>query len=80
MPLMASLTKGFTYVLAAQFQAIGVILAAWWFGEWLDKNHPLSFSWLAITLPVAILVIAQTFYVVVRRAYELSKTDDQKPK
>lgn len=73
MPLMASLTKAFTYVLAAQFQAIGLLLAAWWIGEWLDQNRPLSFSWLAITLPVSVLVMAHTFYVMIRRAHQLTK-------
>ena len=76
MPLMASLTKAFTYVLAAQFQAIGLIFTAWWIGDWLDKNHATSFSWLIVTLPVGIVVMGQTFYVMVRRAYLLTKTEE----
>ena len=74
---MGNITKAFTYVLAAQFQAVGIILAAWWIGDWLDHNMAQSFPWLAVTLPVGLLVIAQTFYVMVRRAYQLTKDKPQ---
>lgn len=73
MPLMASLTKAFTYLIAAQLQAIGLIIAAWWIGDWLNEQHPLPFNWYAITFPVAVLAVAQTFYMVIRHAYRMSK-------
>lgn len=73
MPLMASLGKAFTFLIAAQLQAIGIIMAAWWIGEWLNENHPLSFNWYAITFPIGVLAVAQTFYMVIRHAYRVSK-------
>jgi hypothetical protein len=72
---MASLGKAFTYVIAAQFQAIGLLLTAWWIGAWLDREHATSFSWMIVTMPVGILVMGQTFYVMVRRAYQLTKSE-----
>lgn len=77
MPLMASLTKAFTYVIAAQFQAIGVLMTAWWVGDWLDRNRAASFSWMAITIPVGVVVMGQTFYLMIRRAYQLTKTEER---
>ena len=44
-------------------------------GEWLNKNHQQSFNWMIVTFPVCVIVIAQTFYVMIRRAYLLTKDD-----
>ena len=43
MPIMGSLARAFTYVIAAQVQAIGLIFVAWWFGDALDLRYPKSF-------------------------------------
>ena len=76
---MGSLGKAFTYVIAAQFQAIGLLMTAWWVGDWLDRAHRASFSWQLVTLPVGVLVVAQTFYLMVRRAYLLTKERKEEP-
>ena len=65
---MASLSRALSYLIAAQFQAIGLILAAWWLGEWLNDHHPVSFNWYAVTFPVAVVGVGQSFYVVIRHA------------
>jgi tellurite resistance protein TehA-like permease len=78
---MASLSRALSYLIAAQFQAVGLILVAWWGGNWLNEQHPLSFNWYAITFPVATLAVAQTFYVVIRHALRQAKgeTGSRKP-
>ncbi len=70
---MSNLARAFSYLIAAQVQAIGLILAAWWVGDWANKSHPIFVSWYAITFPVAILGVAQTFYVVIRHAFAQEK-------
>lgn len=65
---MASLTRAFSFVIAAQFQAMAILGAAWWVGNYLNANHPISFNWYAVTFPVGVLAVAQTFYVIVKSA------------
>lgn len=65
---MANLGKAFTYLIAAQVQAVTFILMAYWVGDWLNKNHPIDFNWYILTFVVGVLGIAQTFYVVIRAA------------
>jgi hypothetical protein len=65
---MPSLARGFSYLIAAQVQAITFILMAWYVGQWANREHPIGVNWYVITFPVAILAVAQTFYVVIRAA------------
>jgi uncharacterized membrane protein len=65
---LANLGKAFTYLIAAQVQAVTLILMAYWVGDWLNKNHPMSFNWYVVTFVVGVFGIAQTFYVVIRAA------------
>lgn len=65
---MNSLARAFSYLIAAQVQAVALCMFAWWVGRWANENHPISVNWYAITFPVAVLAIAQVFYVVVRSA------------
>ncbi|MBM4251031.1 MAG: hypothetical protein FJ146_03595 [Deltaproteobacteria bacterium] len=65
---MANLGKAFTYLIAAQVQAVTFVLMAYWVGDWLNKNHPAAFNWYIVTFVVGVLGIAQTFYVVIRAA------------
>ena len=73
---MASLTRAFSYLIAAQFQALGLIFVAWWGGNWLNEHHPLSFTWYAITFPIVTIAVAQTFYVVIRQALTQAKSEE----
>lgn len=78
MLLMANLAKAFSYLIAAQVQAVGLILLAFWGGDWLNKNHPIGFNWYVVTFTVAVVAVAQTFYVVVKAAMSESKSDSPK--
>ena len=68
MLLMANFGKAFTYLMAAQVQAVGLIFLGYWAGTWLNENHPRDFNWFIVTFTIAVLGVAQTFYVVVKAA------------
>jgi hypothetical protein len=73
-PLMASLARAFTYVIAAQIQVVGFIFLAYWVGDWLNKSHPASFSWYWVTGVIGGLCSIQTFYVVIKAAMSAGKS------
>lgn len=58
--------RGFVYFLAAQIQAATLILGGYWLGKRLDVAYPWSKSWLIVILPLSIVIIAHTFYTVIR--------------
>jgi membrane protein DedA with SNARE-associated domain len=58
--------RGFMYFLAAQVQAATLILGGYWLGKELDKKQPWSQSWLMVIMPLALVIIAHTFYTVIR--------------
>lgn len=64
--MAGGLGRAFSVAIAAQFQALGILGLAWWAGEWLNENHQVSFNWYLLTFPMAVLMIAQTFYVLIR--------------
>lgn len=70
---MNSFAKAFTYLIAAQVQAVMLLLFAWYAGDWLNQKHAQSFNWYIVTFGVGILATAQTFYVVVRHAIRREK-------
>ena len=63
---MNNLSKAFGYLIAGQFQAATLIIAAWFVGEWLNSNYPQDFSWYLVTVPVGVLGVAHTFYILIR--------------
>ncbi len=67
------MARAFSYLIAAQVQAVALCLMAWWVGDWANQNHPIFVNWYAITFPVAVLGIAQTFYVVIRVTFAQNK-------
>ena len=75
MLLMANFGRAFSYLIAAQVQAVGLIFFAYWVGRWLNEHHPVSFSWYIVTFTVAVLGVAQTFYVVIKAALNQSRSD-----
>jgi positive regulator of sigma E activity len=80
---MSNLTKAFSYLIAAQVQAITLIVAAWWIGDYLNQHHPIGFSWFAITIPVGVIGVAHSFYVVIRYTLKQAKkaeNQEKKPK
>ncbi len=66
MVLMASLARAFSYLIAAQVQAVALIMGGYYVGEWLNHNYPKGFNWFIVTFIVAMLGVIQTFYQVIR--------------
>lgn len=58
--------RAFSVAIAAQFQALGILALAWLGGEWLNERYPKNFNWYLVTFLIAIVTIAQTFYVILR--------------
>jgi MFS family permease len=69
-------SKAFAYLIAAHVNSIGLILGSYWLGGWLNKNWPVSFSWLLITIPLGVLAIGHSFYLIVKTLIRISKDDD----
>lgn len=67
------MARALSYLIAAQVQAVALCMLAWWVGDWANQNHPMAVNWYAITFPVAVIAIGQTFYVVVRAAIRQNK-------
>lgn len=76
---MNKMVRGMSYLLAVNFEAVAVIFGAWMLAKWLDSNHPQQFRWMMVTLPVALLVIAHSFYMVIRALIRLEKGGSSTP-
>ena len=78
---MNKMTRGLSYLMGASFEAVALVIGAALAGKWLDTNYPQGFRWISITMPFCLLVIAHTFYVVLRAVVRLEKSgDDQRGK
>ena len=45
------------YVMAANFEAIGLFVGAGLIAEWLDKEYPREWPWSQVTILVAIVLL-----------------------
>jgi energy-converting hydrogenase Eha subunit A len=70
------MSRALSYLIAAQVQAVALIMAAWLVGRWLNENHPIGVNWYVITFPVGVLAVGQTFYVIVRRTIQMDKKEE----
>ena len=59
-------TRGLAMLLATQFQAIIFLGAAWYGAESLNEQYPQGFDWLFVTIPLSLILIVHSFYVVFR--------------
>lgn len=75
---MNNLSKGISYLIAAQFQAIGLLLISWWAGEWLNEKYPKDFSWYVVTIPIGVVGMLHSFYVVIRYTMMMDKKNSKK--
>ncbi len=63
---MQGMAKAFAYLIAAHVQAMGLVVFAWWLGKFLNQRYPQDFNWLVWTIPVGVLAMGQTFYLIIR--------------
>jgi hypothetical protein len=75
---VANIGKALSYLIAAHIQSVGLVLLAWWVGEWLNDHHNVGFNWYVVTFTVALLGIIQTFYVIVRAAWREDKRGERR--
>ena len=57
-------TKAMAFLFASKVQAIIFFVAAWHGAEYLNKKYPVSYDWLSLTLPLAIVLTLYNFYIV----------------
>lgn len=71
---MNKMARGLSYLIAACFEAVAVVFGVSFAAKWLEANHPQTFRWIVVLMPIGILVIAHTFYVVLRTIIRLEKS------
>ena len=54
--------KAFGYLTAANTEAIALVIAAWYGGEWLNSNYDIGIDWYIVTFPTAVLIIFKSWY------------------
>lgn len=74
---MNKMARGLSYLIAVGFEAVALIFGAAFVAKWLDGSYPKSFRWLSVTIPVAMVVIGHTFYVVLRAVIKMDRRDGQ---
>lgn len=75
---MNNLSKAFGYLIAGQTQAVALIIAAWLVGDWLNSHYPQSFTWFVVTIPLGVLGVAHTFYILIRYILRTHGSDKKK--
>lgn len=73
---MNKMARGLSYLMGASFEAVALVIGAAIGGKWLDGNYPQDFRWINITMPFSLLLIAHTFYVVLRAVIRMEKSED----
>lgn len=77
---MDKTTRALSYLIAAQVQAITLIIGAWLIGDWLNDNYPRGFNWYVVTFTVGMLAVIQSFYVIIRQAIRTDKEGSSEKK
>ena len=73
--------KAFGYLTAANTEAIALVVAAWFGGQWLNENWDIGIDWYVVTFPIAILIIFKSWYhiycVLTKPPKEPQKSEDE---
>ena len=56
----------FGLVMGANFEAIAAMTAAYYSAIWLNEHYPKNFDWATVTYILGLLLIARSWYVVLR--------------
>ncbi|RYZ59817.1 MAG: hypothetical protein EOP07_02835 [Proteobacteria bacterium] len=56
----------FGLVMAANFEAVAAMVAAYWSAKYLNEHYPKGFDWANLTYVLGLLLIARSWYVVLR--------------
>ena len=52
-----------SYLLAANFEVVVLILGACEIAKWLNDHYPKGFDWLMVTMVIALIIIIKSWYV-----------------
>lgn len=63
---MNQMAKALTTLIAINMQVAGLIVAAFWGRDYLARHYPLGFSWDNIIVPLLIVAIVHSYYVMIR--------------
>jgi membrane protein DedA with SNARE-associated domain len=66
------------YAMAIPTQAIGLMILAWYGGEWLNENQPIGIDWFVITFLIAFLSVGHLLYVIVRKERRAEKERERR--
>lgn len=69
-----------SHVLAANFETVVYVFAAYQGTKYLNEHYPQSFPWTYVTYSLALLMILRSWYVVFRSLLRDQKRDEQKEK
>jgi len=58
--------QAMSYLIAANMEAVMLLLGAWQGGEWLNEKFPGTTNWYLITFSLAILIMIHSWYVIFR--------------
>lgn len=75
---MNKMTRGLSYLIGASFEALAILIGATLLAGWLDQNHPIAVKWIVVLLPLSLVVVAHTFYVVLRAILRMERATDKK--
>ena len=67
------MTKAFGYIIAANFEAVALLVGAWLVGDWLNENVAQNFSWMPITFGAAIVVLVHSWYVIFKTLMRMDR-------
>lgn len=56
----------YALLMGANFESIAYLLAAWQGAEWLNSNFPKDFDWSSATYLLALILVARSWYVLIR--------------
>lgn len=65
--------KIMSYLLAANAEAVVLIMIGYWLGNWLNEQHPIGVSWFVVTFSIAIAGVGFSFYKVVRALIQMDR-------
>ncbi len=56
----------FGLVMGANFEAVALMAAAFYSAKWLNEHYPKDYDWASVTYVLGLLLIARSWYVVLR--------------
>lgn len=76
--LLNQTSRALGAVLAINTQVAAIIAAGFWGEAYLEQNWPQTFKWVNIMVPLALLGVLQSYYVMFRYLVRLEKAGREK--